>query len=86
VLIGREADCECQLTHTTVSARHAQLSFHHQQWWLDDLNSTNGTKLNREPVETSTVIVNGDEISCGEVTMEIIIKTEIPEKTGGSDE
>lgn len=82
VVIGRDNDCECKLKHGTVSARHARLTFHHNQWWLDDLQSTNGTKLNDETLRTSTVVVNGDAIKCGETTLMVIIKTETQPSTG----
>jgi hypothetical protein len=82
VIIGRDNDCECKLTHGTVSAKHARLSFHHHQWWLDDLQSKNGTKLNNEPLQTPTVIVNEDEIQCGETVLTVILKTGTPEHTG----
>jgi pSer/pThr/pTyr-binding forkhead associated (FHA) protein len=69
IVIGRDPDCECVLEDGTISARHARLAYHHNQWWLDDLQSTNGTKLNDEPVQTSTVVVNGDTIKCGQTTL-----------------
>jgi len=73
VVIGRNDDCECKLTHGTVSARHSRLTFHHKQWWLDDLQSTNGTKLNGDKLQTPTVVVNGDTIKCGEITLTVIL-------------
>jgi pSer/pThr/pTyr-binding forkhead associated (FHA) protein len=76
IVIGRDIDCECKLMHGTVSARHARLTFHHNQWWVDDLQSTNGTKLNGETLQTPTVVVNGDRIKCGETTLTVILKTE----------
>jgi hypothetical protein len=82
ILIGRDADCECKLTHGTVSARHARLTFHHNQWWVDDLQSTNGTKLNDESLQTSTVVVNGDAIKCGEITLTVIIKSDVQVNPG----
>jgi len=71
IIIGRDPLCECVLSDETVSARHARLSYHHKQWWLEDLNSTNGTFLNEEPISTATVIISGDEIRCGRVTFEV---------------
>lgn len=65
IAIGRDPGCDISLTDDTVSARHAHLTFHHNQWWLEDLASTNGTRLNGLPVETPTVITSGDEIQCG---------------------
>jgi len=82
VAIGRDPDCECVLSHGTVSARHARLAFHHSQWWVDDLLSTNGTKLNDEPLQMPTVVVNGDTIKCGQITLTIVFK----EKQTGTGE
>ena len=76
IAIGRDPDCECVLSHSTVSAQHARLSFHHTQWWLDDLLSTNGTKLNNEPLQMPTVVVNGDTIKCGQVEITVILKSD----------
>jgi pSer/pThr/pTyr-binding forkhead associated (FHA) protein len=66
VVVGRDPTCEFPLDDESVSARHARLSFHHKQWWLEDLNSTNGTFLNDDPVQTATVIMTGDAIRCGQ--------------------
>ena len=71
VLIGRELGCNCRLHDTTVSAYHARLSYHHRQWWLEDLNSKNGTILNDGPLKTPTVIVDGDIIRCGNTELAI---------------
>ena len=46
VNIGRDPACECPVEDEAISARHARLSYHNNQRWLEDLNSTNGTLLN----------------------------------------
>jgi pSer/pThr/pTyr-binding forkhead associated (FHA) protein len=71
ILIGRDPECECPLEDATISAQHARLAYHHNQWWLDDLQSTNGTKLNNDIVKTATVVVNGDTIQCGQTVIVI---------------
>ncbi len=73
LLIGRDPACDLPLPDETVSARHARISYHHGQWWLDDLGSTNGTRLNRLPLETSTVLTSGDEIECGRIALIVSI-------------
>ena len=80
VAIGRDPDCDCVLPHSTVSARHARLSFHHNQWWLDDLLSTNGTTLNNEALNTPTVVVNGDTIKCGQITLLVRLESQFAGK------
>lgn len=71
ITVGRDPTCECAISSETVSARHARFSFHHAQWWLEDLKSTNGTFLNGDPVQTPVVVVAGDQIRCGEVLLKI---------------
>jgi pSer/pThr/pTyr-binding forkhead associated (FHA) protein len=66
VTIGRDPACECPVEDDAISSHHARLSFHHNQWWLEDLNSTNGVLLNREKLAMPTVIMSGDEFDCGE--------------------
>jgi pSer/pThr/pTyr-binding forkhead associated (FHA) protein len=73
VIVGRDPACELPLDDESVSARHARLSFHHKQWWLEDLNSTNGTFINDDPVQTATVIMTGDAIRCGESVFSVKI-------------
>lgn len=80
VTIGRDPNCEFPIPLDIVSAHHARLSYHHNQWWLQDLHSTNGTYLNTERVQTPTVVVSGDEIHIGQVGLQIYIET--PQNTG----
>jgi len=65
ITFGRDPGCDIFLDDDTVSTRHAQLTYHHGQWWLEDLASTNGTILNETTVSMPTVITSGDNIQCG---------------------
>jgi pSer/pThr/pTyr-binding forkhead associated (FHA) protein len=73
VILGREAGCDFSLDDQTVSSRHARLAYHKQQWWLEDLASTNGTYLNELPVKTPVVITHGDQLRLGHVGVRIEI-------------
>jgi len=73
VTIGRDPACECPLEDAAVSARHARLCYHHNQWWLEDLGSTNGTLLNQEKLAIPTVVISGDEFRCGETCFTITL-------------
>jgi len=73
IILGRDPACSFVIANETVSARHSRLSYRQNQWWLEDLQSTNGTYLNEEPVSTLTVIVSGDEVRCGQAAFRIEI-------------
>ncbi len=74
VLVGRDPASDLHLDDPTISARHARLSFHHSQWWLEDLRSRNGTLLNQEVVTEPVVITDGDHLRCGQVEFTIFIE------------
>lgn len=73
ISIGRDPACDISLNDDAVSARHAQLSFHHGQWWVEDLGSTNGTRLNQSALATPTVLTTGDQIECGHTALIVSI-------------
>jgi pSer/pThr/pTyr-binding forkhead associated (FHA) protein len=75
LIIGREPDCDFQIADDAVSTRHARLSYRYLQWWVEDLQSTNGTYLNDQRVETATVIIKGDELHIGHQIVLINIET-----------
>lgn len=76
ILIGRDPACDCQLDDMTVSARHSKLTYHHNQWWVEDVGSTNGTYLNHENVTTATVLATGDDLQIGQVTLKVDLRKE----------
>jgi FHA domain len=73
LIIGRDPQCDFNIQDDTVSARHSRLSYHHHQWWIEDMHSTNGTYLNQERLTTPTVMITGDELRCGQVTMTVAV-------------
>jgi pSer/pThr/pTyr-binding forkhead associated (FHA) protein len=73
VIIGRDPVCNFSIQDETVSSRHARMSYHHNQWWAEDLNSTNGTFLNDDRIYTPTVVISGDEIRCGQIVLKVAI-------------
>lgn len=74
VTIGRSPECDFTLDDHTVSARHGRLNYHLNQWWYEDLKSTNGSYLQGMRIEESIVIKNGDEIAFGDVFVSVFIK------------
>ncbi len=63
--LGRDPSSDISLDDETTSLHHARVWFKNKQWWVEDLQSTNGTYLNDERVETPTILINGDELRIG---------------------
>ena len=66
--IGRDIGCDMVLPDPTVSRWHAGLKRGASGWMLDDLGSTNGTRLNGWRVRASVPVRDGDLVSFGAVT------------------
>ena len=68
VVIGRLPGCEVVLQDTNVSRQHASVRRNDDRYFLADLGSTNGTRLNGKPV-TEAELQNGDLITVGSTTL-----------------
>jgi hypothetical protein len=64
LVVGRDDRCDVVVADRSVSRRHAQLTFRDGTWVLQDLSSTNGTRLNGKPVGRAAVRP-GDLIALG---------------------
>jgi len=80
VTIGRDPNCDLPIIDEAVSAHHARISYHHSQWWLEDLNSTNGTFIGKDQVTVPTVLITSDQFKCGGTTFTILVDM-VDEKT-----
>lgn len=71
VVAGRSPDCDVTLDDATVSRRHAAFVERGGDWWVVDLDSTNGTRVNG--VETGERrLRRGDRIELGEAVVELV--------------
>jgi len=73
IILGRDPMSDVVLDDAAVSAHHARLSYHDGQWWIDDLDSTNGTRLNRELLLVPAALASGDEIKCGSARLGVTL-------------
>ncbi len=74
ITIGRHASCDCVLDDDTVSSYHARLYYRHGQWWIEDLDSTNGTSLNHQPVDIPVVLTSRDRLDVGGMEFTVMIQ------------
>ena len=68
VIIGRAPECDIELADATVSRRHAEVVRDGDAWFIRDLGSSNGTKVNGAGV-VDQVLNDGDDIRLGAVTL-----------------
>ena len=61
-LIGRHADCAIRLDSRMISGRHARLEKLGDQYFLEDLDSRNGTFLNGRPISGRMSLTPTDHI------------------------
>lgn len=84
--IGRNNRNSIVLHDSYVSGEHALLTWRDSQWWLEDLDSRNGTLLNDVALEAPVVISAGDVITIGgaRFRLEIPGKLELIAESGES--
>jgi len=64
IIIGRLSDAQIRLSDANVSRRHAAFRRLDDGWAIEDLDSTNGTRLNGKPV-TRARLHDGDIVEIG---------------------
>jgi pSer/pThr/pTyr-binding forkhead associated (FHA) protein len=69
--IGRDAGNDIVLPDEAASARHATLEVRDEEWWIEDLGSTNGTIVNGVRISKRERVRFGDEIAIGRVAMRL---------------
>jgi hypothetical protein len=70
--IGRDGENDIILNDTFVSADHARLSWSGRGWVLEDLGSTNGTRVNGKQIRRAARIKPGDLIEFGRVKVKLV--------------
>ncbi|HEY0159692.1 MAG TPA: adenylate/guanylate cyclase domain-containing protein [Thermoanaerobaculia bacterium] len=68
--IGRTEGNDLVLNHPSVSRKHARVEVRNNGWWIVDLKSTNGVKVNGNLI-TESQINSGDKILVGSVQLDI---------------
>jgi pSer/pThr/pTyr-binding forkhead associated (FHA) protein len=68
VVVGRGHASDFVIGDSTVSRRHAAIHREGYAWFVEDLGSTNGTRVNGRRVEGRAVIAPGDELGFGAAT------------------
>jgi len=62
---GRDSECALVVDGTTVSRRHARITVVSGAATIEDLDSTNGTHVNKAPISAPTRLAPGDDVALG---------------------
>jgi hypothetical protein len=71
VIIGRANNCDIQLPANHVSRQHAEVQIVSGKLMVKDLNSSNGTYINRKKVADGE-LKNGDEVRFDTFSFEVV--------------
>src|SRR5690606_20321043 len=71
ILIGRGQDAAIRLDDDYVSTRHARIALSGDQWFVEDLGSTNGTYLGQARITQPTTLTLGLQVRIGKTVLEL---------------
>lgn len=72
--LGSQPDNDLVVLDRYVSGHHARLRWDGVNWWVDDLNSTNGTYVNQQRIAPggSETVAAGGVVSLGDAAFELL--------------
>ena len=73
IIIGRGADCSIRIDDLYMSSQHTRLWFEDGEWYIEDLNSTNGTYVNGKRMKNAMILDNGDKIRIGQIEFLVVL-------------
>ena len=71
ILIGRGSDAAIRLDDDYVSTRHARIAASGDQWFVEDLGSTNGTYIGSHRITQPTTLQLGTQVRIGKTVLEL---------------
>jgi len=81
ISLGRVQGNDLMLPKGNVSKRHARLLYRDGRFIVTDLNSTNGTYVNRRRITQATIVREGDRIYIGDFVLRIELPSPVVEQS-----
>jgi pSer/pThr/pTyr-binding forkhead associated (FHA) protein len=72
ILIGRAPGCTLLLDDPLASSRHARVFMQSGDWFIEDLNSTNGTFIGESQVHGVAPLATGRPVRVGRTVVELV--------------
>jgi len=70
-VIGRDL---VDLNDTEISRIHAHIIYRSGRWWIEDVNSTNGTFVNGQRIFEAVMLQADDEVMVGTTTLTVVLR------------
>ena len=74
LIVGRQEGSDLRVDDHSVSRRHAELAFHDGGWYLSDLDSRYGTRVDDKPVQSPVRLVPGARVLIGTVAFSVTLE------------
>ena len=71
ILLGRGTDAAIRLDDDYVSTRHARFATNGEQWFVEDLGSTNGTYIGSHRITSPVPVAIGTSVRLGKTIVEL---------------
>jgi pSer/pThr/pTyr-binding forkhead associated (FHA) protein len=73
-LIGRDPQCNLRPASALISKRHCALVMRGDRVFVRDFDSTNGTRINDQPVKGEQEVFNQDQLSVGPLQFRVLLE------------
>lgn len=73
-IAGRADDCSVIVDASTVSRRHARITVGPDGVTIEDLASTNGTRINQDPLSQPRKLSHGDRVTLGDELLAVRVR------------
>lgn len=73
-LLGRDQGCDIPIEDDFVSAQHAKIALVNGAWLAQDLQSTNGTRLNGSRLRGTAPLKTGDLLDLGRLHLRFVLE------------
>jgi pSer/pThr/pTyr-binding forkhead associated (FHA) protein len=83
MVIGRGRSADVVIAEATISRAHAAIGYDGEDFFMQDLGSTNGTRVNGTR-ETRTRVASGDELQLGKLRLRLLLPDPTRERGDGA--
>lgn len=81
MIIGREKECDIMISDMGISREHARVFSDGENFFVEDLNSANGTLVNGQPLSSKYLLQDKDVIQLENHSLQLLVYEEVRSQT-----